>query len=132
MQALDAVVIGAGHAGLSVSYFLKQDGRSHVVFERGEVGETWRSQRWDSFALNTPNSLNGLPGAAYEGDEPDGFWLRDELVNFFQQYVDRFELPIHRRTLSIHDQESSGCTRSPLCRPSDPSLHGCAGKHCWF
>src|SRR5262245_37462798 len=93
-ELLDAVVVGAGQAGLGVSYFLKQDGRSHVVFERGDVGETWRSQRWDSFAVNTPNFLNGLPGAPYEGDEPDGFWRRDELVNFFQRYAYRFELPI--------------------------------------
>ena len=107
-ELLDAVVVGAGHAGLSMSYFLKQAGHSHVVFERGEVGETWRSQRWDSFALNTPNFLNGLPGAAYEGDEPDGFWLRDELVNFFQQYADRFELPIQTGVTVTGVEQNSG------------------------
>jgi putative flavoprotein involved in K+ transport len=91
---LDAVVVGAGQAGLGISYFLKQNGHSHTVFERGQIGETWRSQRWDSFALNTPNWSNGLPGAPYDGDEPDGFWRRDDLVRYFQQYAERFDLPI--------------------------------------
>ena len=52
---IDTVVIGAGQAGLSASYHLTQRGREHVVLERGDVGETWRSQRWDNFVLNTPN-----------------------------------------------------------------------------
>lgn len=91
---LDAVVIGAGQAGLGISYFLKQADRQHIVFERGEIGETWRSQRFDSFALNTPNWANTLPGAPYEGDKPDGFWLSDELVAYFQKYVELFDLPI--------------------------------------
>lgn len=91
---LDAVVVGAGQAGLGISYCLARDGREHVVLERGRIGETWRSQRWDSFAVNTPNAMNALPGTTYEGDQPDGFFLRDELVESFEQYARRFDLPI--------------------------------------
>jgi putative flavoprotein involved in K+ transport len=58
----DVIVIGAGHAGLSMSSTLSKHGISHVVFERGEIGNTWRTQRWDSFALNTPGIWNILPG----------------------------------------------------------------------
>ena len=57
-ELLDAVVVGAGQAGLGISYFLQRDGRKHLVFERGRIGETWLSQRWDTFQLNTPNFMN--------------------------------------------------------------------------
>jgi putative flavoprotein involved in K+ transport len=88
------VVVGAGQAGLATSYYLQRLGIAHVVLERGRVGESWRSERWDSFVLNTPNALNGLPGAPYDGPLPDGFWNRDELVRSFERYARRFELPI--------------------------------------
>jgi putative flavoprotein involved in K+ transport len=94
MATLDTVIVGAGQAGLGTSYFLQRDGRNHVVFERGRIGESWLSQRWDSFKLNTVNFMNSLPGLPYDGPEPDGFWRRDELVSYFQSYVDRFRLPV--------------------------------------
>jgi putative flavoprotein involved in K+ transport len=91
---LDVVVVGGGQAGLGIAYFLRQAGQRFVVFERGRIGESWRSQRWDSFALNTPNWMNGLPGMPYDGPELDGFWLRDDLVASFEEYVARFDLPV--------------------------------------
>jgi putative flavoprotein involved in K+ transport len=94
VTTLDTVIVGAGQAGLGVSYFLKQDRREHVVLERGGVGESWLSQRWDSFTLNTPAFMSTLPGLPYDGQEPDGFLRRDELVRHFQRYVSRFELPV--------------------------------------
>jgi len=94
MAVLDAVIIGAGQAGLGVSYFLQRDGRSHIVFERGRIGETWLSQRWDSFRLNTPNFMSALPGLPYDGPEPDGFSRSDELAGYFQRYVETFRLPV--------------------------------------
>lgn len=93
-DVFDVIIVGAGQAGLAVSYYLKRDGRRFVVLERGRVGETWRSQRWDSFALNTPNWANVLPGYPYDGPEPDGFWRRDELVSYFERYVGKFDLPV--------------------------------------
>ena len=94
MTILDSVVIGAGQAGLGISYFLQQDKRQHIVFERGRIGESWISQRWDSFQLNTINSMNALPGLPYAGPQPDGFWRNTELVAYFQSYVERFQLPV--------------------------------------
>lgn len=94
MTQLDTVIVGAGQAGLGMSYFLHRDRRQHIVFERGRIGESWLAQRWDSFKLNTPNVMNVLPGLAYDGTEPDGFWRRDELVQFFQRYVEHFQLPV--------------------------------------
>ena len=94
MTILDTVIVGGGQAGLGVSYFLQQNGNKHVIFEQGRIGESWLSARWDSFQLNTPNLRNVLPGLPYDGPEPDGFWRTDRLVNYFQQYVDRFQLPV--------------------------------------
>lgn len=93
-ETYDTIVVGAGQAGLGMAHRLEQDGRRFLVLERGRAGETWRTQRWDSFALNTPNWANVLPGTAYEGPEPDGFWHRDELVRSLEQYVSTHALPV--------------------------------------
>jgi putative flavoprotein involved in K+ transport len=94
-KEFEVVVVGAGQAGLGISYFLKQRGRQHAVFEQKRIGESWISQRWDSFQLNTPNSFNCLPGFPYQGMDPDGFWTQAELVSYFRAYIDRFNLPVH-------------------------------------
>jgi len=94
MIMFDTVIVGGGQAGLGVSYFLQQNGSSHVVFEQGRIGESWLSARWDSFQLNTPNLKNVLPGLPYDGTEADGFWRTDKLVDYFQEYVDSFQLPV--------------------------------------
>ena len=111
MTILDTVIVGGGQAGLGVSYFLRQNGNSHVVFEQGRIGESWLSQRWDSFQLNTPNVRNVLPGLPYDGLEADGFWRTDKLVDYFQQYVNRFQLPVQTgvKVISVEraeDQEA--------------------------
>lgn len=109
MNHFDVVVIGGGQAGLSIGYYLREAGREFVIFERGRVGETWRSQRWDSFAVNTPNRINGLPGDPYQGDKPDGFYHRDELVGYFEDYAARFELPVHNgATVTALDIDGDG------------------------
>lgn len=111
MITLDSVIIGAGQAGLGVGYFLQRDGRKQVVFERGRIGESWLSQRWDSFKLNTPNFMNVLPGLPYDGQEPDGFWQPNELVNYFQRYVEHFKVPIRTgvTVVSVEREEDEGC-----------------------
>ena len=83
---VDVVVVGAGQAGLATSHELARAGVSHVVLERGRIAETWRG-RWDSFCLVTPNWTVQLPGGSYEGDDPDGFMPRDEIVAFFERYA---------------------------------------------
>jgi putative flavoprotein involved in K+ transport len=95
---LDVGVIGAGWAGLGVSYELTKAGLSHRVLERGRVGETWLTQRWDSFHLNTPKFLTVMPGDGYEGSEPEGFYTRDEFVILLEQYATRCRLPVETNT----------------------------------
>ena len=97
MRHHDVVIVGAGQAGLATSYWLTQRGIDHVVLERGRVGESWRSRRWDSFALNAPNWAFRLPGYAYEGPEPDGFMLRDQLANEFEGYAGLINAPVEEQ-----------------------------------
>jgi putative flavoprotein involved in K+ transport len=93
-DVLDVVVVGAGWAGLSISHGLSQSGVSHVVLERGRIGETWRSQRWDSFQFNIPRVLTIMPGDRYDGSDPEGAMTRDEFVSMLEGYVSRHRLPV--------------------------------------
>lgn len=86
METHDVVVVGAGHAGLSISRALAGRGIEHVVLERGRIAQTWR-ERWDSFCLVTPNWLIDLPEGGYDGDDPDGYMARDEIAGFLERYA---------------------------------------------
>jgi putative flavoprotein involved in K+ transport len=93
-ERIETVVIGAGQAGLAVSYHLTQRGREHVVLERGQVGNTWRTERWDGFYLNTPKFTQQLPGNEYRGAEPDSFSSLEETITYFEEYAEMFSAPI--------------------------------------
>jgi putative flavoprotein involved in K+ transport len=94
MQRTDTVIIGAGHAGLAMSRCLADRGLDHVVLERGSVGERWRTARWDSFRLLTPNWLSRLPGWVYAGREPDGFMTAGEFADHLSGYARSFHAPV--------------------------------------
>jgi putative flavoprotein involved in K+ transport len=97
-EQIETIVIGAGWAGLGVSYALAKAGLSHRVLERGRIGETWLSQRWDSFYLNTPKFRAVMPGDRYEGADPEGFYTRDEFVALLADYARRYRLPVATNT----------------------------------
>ncbi len=88
------IIIGGGQAGLSVSYCLKQRQIDHIVFEQHQIGHAWRSQRWDSFCLVTPNWQCQLPGYTYPGDDPNGFMKKDEIVEYIESYAANFNPPV--------------------------------------
>lgn len=98
----DVIVVGAGFSGLSASYYLKQAGLHHIVFERHRIGDSWRSQRWDSFRLNSTNKLNVLPGTVCEKDE-DAFDTSASLVISFNDYRRIHHLPVieEARVISV-------------------------------
>ncbi len=104
---LDAVVIGAGWAGLGVSHALMQRGLRHKVLERGRIGETWRTQRWDSFRLNIPNIQTVMPGDTYIGSDPDGAMTSGEFVALLEDYAGRHSLPVKTGT-PVTDLVASG------------------------
>jgi putative flavoprotein involved in K+ transport len=98
---VDVVVIGAGHSGLAMSYVLGQRAIEHVVLDRGEVANSWRTERWDSLKLLTPNWMSQLPGYRYQGDDPDGYMSVDEVVDFVSEYATRMSAPVVTHTTVI-------------------------------
>lgn len=91
---IDTVVIGAGQAGLAVSRQLTLSGADHVVLDRGRVAESWRSERWDSLNLLTPNWMSRLPGWLYTGADQEGYMSAGRYVRFLESYASSFEAPV--------------------------------------
>jgi len=108
VNTADVVVIGAGHAGLATSYCLSETSIEHVVLERGEVAHSWRSERWDSLTLLTPNWQSRLPGFAYQGDDPDGYMAMPELIRFISEYADVINAPVRTGVEVTSVQSHSG------------------------
>jgi len=92
------VIIGAGHAGLAMSWCLAQRSIDHVILERGEVANSWKTERWDSLRLLTPNWQSRLPGYGYEGDDPDGFRSMPETIAFIERYAHVISAPVRSKT----------------------------------
>jgi putative flavoprotein involved in K+ transport len=86
MDTVHTVVIGAGHAGLVTSRALAEAGVEHVVLERGEVGRSWRDERWDSLTLLTPAWMNALPGGTSR-DDPDAFLTARDFADRLVAYA---------------------------------------------
>jgi putative flavoprotein involved in K+ transport len=105
----EVAIVGGGQSGLSMSYHLTRQGRDHIVFEKQRIGEAWRSGRWDSFTLVSPNWAMRLPGFEYAGDDPDGFMPRDQIVDYLERYAASFGAPVHTgvKVQSI-DSDSNG------------------------
>jgi putative flavoprotein involved in K+ transport len=98
IERFTAVVIGAGHAGLAASHFLTERSIDHVVVERGEVGNSWRSERWESLRLLTPNWLSRLPTFPYEGPDPDGYMTSREVVELIVRFSEHARAPVRTGT----------------------------------
>jgi putative flavoprotein involved in K+ transport len=94
MNHYQVIIVGGGQAGLSASYCLKKENINHLIFDRGEIGDTWKNHRWDSFCLVTPNWQCRLPGFDYDGNDPKGFMLKDEIVDYIKRYAQSFNPPL--------------------------------------
>jgi putative flavoprotein involved in K+ transport len=88
------VIIGGGQAGLAMSYHLKQSGIDHVILEKHQIAHSWKTKRWDAFCLVTPNWQCRLPGYPYQGSDPNGFMLRDEIVAYIENYAKYIAAPV--------------------------------------
>jgi putative flavoprotein involved in K+ transport len=104
-------VIGGGSAGLAMSRCLAGRAIDHVVLERGEVANSWKTERWDSLRLLTPNWMTRLPGFGYEGDDPDGYMSASETADLIDRYRRSFDAPIlTHTTVTAVRQQSNGFT----------------------
>lgn len=107
MKHTDTMIIGGGQAGLAMSRCLTERGIEHVVVERGRIAERWRSERWDSARLLTPNWQSRLPHWYYRGDDPDGYMTMPEVVSYLEGYARSFSAPVEERT-TVLSVASSG------------------------
>jgi putative flavoprotein involved in K+ transport len=110
-EQVETIIVGGGQAGLATSYCLGQSDRENVILEQSDhPASAWRDGRWDSFTLVTPNWSVRLPGAEYQGSDPDGYMGRDELVRYFEQYILRNQLPVRysTRVTSIDNCDGDG------------------------
>lgn len=97
-RSVDVAVVGAGQAGLIMSWHLSQAGREHVILERRPtLGGGWQD-RWDAFQLVTPNWITSVPGFDYDGDDPAGFMPRDAIVDHFRRYAAAISAPVELGT----------------------------------
>ena len=94
MPSTTTVIVGAGHCGLAISHCLAARSIDHVVLERAEVANSWRTQRWDSLRLLTPNWMTRLPGYAYRGADPDGYLSAQEVAAMLENYADTSAAPV--------------------------------------
>jgi len=109
MKHLNTIIIGGGQAGLAVSYHLSKKKITHQIFEKGQIGNSWNFNRWDSFHLITQNWQCQLPGFHYSGDHPEGFMNKNDVVNYIQSYAKSFSPPIQSgvEVFSVSQNESS-------------------------
>ena len=108
MKSTTTVIIGAGQSGLAFSRHLADRSIDHVWIERGEVANTWRTERWDSLRLLTPNWQSRLPGYAYAGDDPDGYMDMPAVVRFLQGYAETISAPIETGTTVTSVRRADG------------------------
>jgi putative flavoprotein involved in K+ transport len=119
MQRHEVIIIGAGQGGLAGSHELRRHGVEHVVLERGLIGQAWRSARWDSFSLVTPNWMTQLPGKIYQGDDPDGFMPGRDYIAFLEAYARSFDAPVRcgvdvQRVQRSHDGFVLDTSQGPM------------------
>ena len=115
-----AVVVGAGHAGLAMSRRLTERSIDHVVLERGEVAHSWRTQRWPTLRLLTPNWQTRLPGHDYTGDDPDGFMPAAGVAATLTAYARLISAPVRTAT-TVHTLRAG--PRGFQIRAGDDLLH---------
>src|SRR5580700_7344796 len=101
MTRTTAAIVGAGHAGLAMSRRLTERSIDHVVLERGEVASSWRTQRWPSLRLLTPNWQTRLPGQHYSGDDPNGYMPLAQVVATLTRYAHLVAAPVRTAT-TVH------------------------------
>ena len=116
---IPVAIIGAGQAGLSVSWYLSRAGIDHVVLEAKTPAHAWADSRWDRFTLVTPNWHCRLPGYSYAGPDPDGFMTRDEVVDWLAD-MNYYDMPVTEHPLreGVRDNSRRRISRYSQMKPT--------------
>ncbi len=109
-QHYSVIIVGGGQAGLSLSYYLQQSGIDHLVLEKHTQAHVWRTQRWDSSCLVTPNWQCTLPGYAYVGNDPHGFMTKEEIIKYLDGFVRMVNAPVreHCEVMDVRPRPEGG------------------------
>jgi putative flavoprotein involved in K+ transport len=109
-EHVETVVIGAGQAGLAMSWHLNQRGCEHLVLERARIADRWRTQRWDSLHFQFPNWTIELPGRSYTEGPPDAFAHRSQVWGFLEEYAAAFRAPVRCgvEVIALRSDEKNG------------------------
>ena len=92
-EKIEALVVGAGQAGIAMSEHLGKAGIPHVVLERSRIAERWRSERWDSLVANGPAWHDRFPGLEFKGD-PNAFAAKEVVADYLVDYAKKIDAPI--------------------------------------
>ena len=93
VEKVEALVVGAGQAGVAMSEHLGRAGVPHLVLERDRIAERWRTGRWDSLVANGPAWHDRFPGRAFDGD-PEAFVGKEAVADYFVTYAGQIGAPI--------------------------------------
>ncbi len=107
MRDISTLIVGAGQAGLAMSHCLSQRSIEHVLLERGQVANSWRTERWDSLRLLTPNWQSRLPGFTYTGDQPDGYRSMPQTIDFLAGYAHKIAAPVEAETTVLSVEQAA-------------------------
>ena len=118
MQWTDTIIVGAGQAGLAMSRCLARRGIGHVVLERGRIAQRWRTERWDSLRLLSPNWMSRLPDWSYCGEDPDGFMTAAEFAQYLEDYARDLQMPVLEGTAVRSVRRAPGGYRVETTRGS--------------
>lgn len=94
IQEIDTLIVGAGQAGIAMSEHLTRQQVPHLVLEKNRVAEAWRTRRWDSLVANGPAWHDRFPGMEFPNAHPDSFVKKDSVADYFEAYVEKFEVPV--------------------------------------
>jgi putative flavoprotein involved in K+ transport len=94
VEKIEALVVGAGQAGLAMSGHLGERGVRHLVLERSRIAERWRSERWDALVANGPAWHDCYPGLEFPGYAPDAFVPKEKIADSFVAYAEKIKAPV--------------------------------------
>src|SRR5260221_12141398 len=94
VEEVDTIVVGGGQAGIAMSEHLTDCGVPHLVLERHRIAERWRSERWDSLAMNGPAWHDRFPGMEFPNTHPDSFPNKETVADYFEAYAKKIEAPV--------------------------------------
>ena len=104
---LDALIVGAGQAGLAVGYYLARHGLRFLIVDAApEIGHSWAS-RWDSLQLFTPAEYSALPGMPFPA-APGAYPDKNQVADYLKAYAARFDLPVMLNTRVQHADRPDG------------------------